>query len=192
MKRVCCLLLAALLLLAIFGCKSDKQKDSNTQADNGPKKDQVVHVGETVQYGDLTFTFDKQADTYDIERYPRNWEHYTSIHLICEYHGNGEVFISGNKFKIYIDGNQSEGSDRVYRTFSRDWESSKFDPNEYREAFGFDYKSAYNGITLTNGRSADLWIMSCGEADAKTVEFDYVNSAYSDEWGKVTFAVDLP
>ncbi len=192
------------MLLAFGACSGKKDENKNENKENGntieepaTPKNQVVHVGETVQYGDLTFTFEKTGDTYQLEgfsdNYPFNYSRYICIHIVCAYNGTGEVYLSEESFKTYINGNQADGSSRSRELLRR---TNEYGPyyDMYEEQTGYNYKNGWDGITLTSGRSSDLWLLARIDTDdvEAIVEFDYVNSAYSDEWGKVTFAVDLP
>lgn len=91
LKRLLCLSMAALLLLAFAACSSKA------------KKNQVVHVGETVQYGPLMFTF----DDYEIKEREE-----VQIKLSCETTGSNEYDITRYRFKYFVDGISVNGGSK--------------------------------------------------------------------------------
>ncbi len=188
MKKIARILPTAFLctvLLLSFAACGGKNRGSKA------KKDQVVHVGETVQYGDLEFTFDKQGDSYEIEPFTSLRKRWICIHLVCKYNGSAEVTIDEEDFKIYADG------DTAYRGWPSEMKSydlwlageTRSYNDMYKDAFGI--REGYGG-TMTSGRSSDLWLIAEVEGKTNKVEFDYVNAEYSDRWSKITFIVDLP
>ena len=193
LKRLLCLSLAALMLFAFGACsgkKDENKENGNTIEEPATPKNQVVHVGETVQYGDLTLTFEHQDLGYQRETLgytggeyvPINLYPYVSVHIHCEYHGNEDIYLNRHSFKGYINGNPVD-------TLSGDMSIGGY-MYELSED-GFEDCNNYE-FTLTKDRSSGLWIVVRVNEDPETVEFDYVNPAYSDEWGKLTFVVDLP
>lgn len=188
-KRIICLTLAALMLFALAACKTTRKRKSSNDGntlledhnlggdygqtssqitlgghdpindqignnDNQQKRDQVVHEGESVWYGDLKLTFVGQEKEH-------KYGYKVSINVMCEYSGNSKINISPSSFLAFADGEQIE----------------------------IPYSS--DSVSLTSGRSSDLWIAAYSKRGARTIEFDYVNSDYAEEWGKVTFIVDL-
>ncbi len=177
---------AALLLaggLILFFVLKDKRSDGTSSG--GSKKDQVVHEGETAQYGDLTFRFEKQGVAYS-----ENW--YVAIHVFCENHGEQQVDLYESSFKPYADGTPCDTVSLF--TDPMDWDYN----NAVEKQLATYGKQPYSlrdnstSIELTSGRSGDLWIVAKIPANSKTVEFDYTNGRYSKTWGKLTFAVDVP
>lgn len=150
MRRMICVVLAVMMLPFFVAC--------------GEKKDQVVHVGETVKYGDLAFTF--------IE-YDADWH---AICVKCVNNGHNEFVFRVTSFDVYAD-NESVGQDMV-------------GSGSVSEKHG-DGKNYYQ--TIASGREAKLWILPNNVPQStKILEFDYSIALYSKKWGKVTFAVDMP
>lgn len=172
MKRILCLALAALMLLAFAACK---KKDEKKEEDpNKPKKDQVVHEGETVQYGNLKFRFEKACIAYS-HYHGLSLNKAVMILLECENNSDSSKSIYHFDFKIYADGIQTDSSSNI---------------SGYNiEGTGYDER--YSSVKMSSNRSGSLWIAVVVPIEAKTVEFDF-DDYYSDQWGKVTFVVDTP
>lgn len=154
LKRLLCMLIAALLLFALAGCKSDKRKDEKTESDDGPKKNQVVHVGETVQYGDMKLTF-KSCRVYD-DHGPADIE----LKIECENIGSDECSFIAMGLECFVNG-RSKGS------------------------------CDYGSIDVMPGRVKTITAQyNHGRIDQyNKIEFDYIDSDYSKQWGKITFVV---
>jgi len=143
MRRMICVVLAVMMLPFFVAC--------------GEKKDQVVHVGETVQYGDFEFTFlQQEIEVYEGKLIVR-------LNIDCGFKGDGTASIFSHDFHVYADGEGLEMDD----SFS-------------------------DRVHVSNGRTSDLSVTTTVPIDSKTVEFDYSNSYYSKQWGKITFVVDIP
>lgn len=151
MKRMVCVTLIVVMLFAFVACNCV----------NKAKQNQVVYVGETVEYGDLTFTFEEQ----DIGYYgsQNNVSCIGCIKISCLYNGQDDENISRNDFLIFADGSPTE--------------------NISREGLKMQ-------TSLTSGRSDDCWVAARTPLETEMIEFDYVNPKYSDKWGKVTFIIN--
>ncbi|MBQ6235410.1 MAG: hypothetical protein IJK54_05790 [Clostridia bacterium] len=186
LKRIICLVLAVLMLLAFGACSGKKDENKNENKENGntieepaTPKNQVVHVGETVQYGDLTFTFEKQG----IDFISTGSDYYyvsscdTCIHISCANNGQNNVEVSPWNFSIYADGNTVE-NDPYYSGYY------------LRHQVGVD--SWNKSVTVAPGRTGDLWVIANAPFETNMIEFDYVNPDYSNRWGKITFVIAVP
>lgn len=165
-NRTICLVFALVLLLSFVAC-------------GGGKKDQVVHEGETVKYGDMDLTYKKSVIGY-IESHD-NMDDMMDVYLniSCSYHGDDSFIFSQFKFDAYADGKEiREKGVNGYGNV----------PSECQE---YGYTSDKEIASIPSGRSSDIWIARSVPFDTKTVEFDYMNDKYSRQWGKVTFVVDI-
>ena len=157
MKRITSIIILLFMVLSVFGC-------------SGGTKNQVVHVEETAQYGDLKFTFlEYELKHMSSGTYPR-------IHLLIENNGNNKYRITAREFDVFADNNDIGHCDSGYPwTDGRAGNCS----NEYLE--------------LQPGRSGEIWVnyTICDISDYNIIEFDYVYSPFAERWGKITFAMDL-
>ena len=198
MKRLVCLILIALMLFASIACNfpqetaSGNESASNNESSSGKSgnKNQVVHIGETVQYGDLEIKFNLQGVDYLCAiASEQGWAKcvpysYACINLILSYNGNGEIKVPRTDFSAYVEGMQVSSENDV---------SSERKTLKLFERLGFhEEDKEKKAATITMGRSSDLWIVYRVPLGTETVEFDYVNSRYADEYGRVTFVVDIP
>lgn len=166
-RNVMLLVTAVLMLIACFGCGENKEGKSSG------KKNQVVHPGETVQYGDLEISFDEllhyykrvyqsgdPTDDYQILLYP-----------VLTINNNGQKRqLSFSQFTAYCDG------------------------TEIKTEYG---KDSYD-LTLETERSGQLIfgadVFPCYKKTnsmPETLDFDFSLPEYADQWGKLTFRVDL-
>ncbi len=160
MKRIVCLTLAALLLFAFVACGG---KSGKTSRKSKVKKDQIVHVGETVQYGRLKFKFvDYETRNNTIE-----------ITLDCEIiSGDNEEYVFAHNFVFYEDGKLiGEGA------------------GIEKDGMGLHFlcKEIY-----PDRGPVEMTIRQEYSASASRIEIDYRDDDYTREWGKLTFVVDLP
>ncbi len=164
LKRLLCLSLAALMLLAFAACGKNSGKTSRK---SNVKKNQIVHVGETVQYGKLEFTF---VD------YIRDDDSY-AICVNCKNNKQDTFYFDALTFSIYADDKQ------VGYHSGRSYCISEEHGIKGTDGYGYD---------IPSGREGTLWIASNDvPAGASKVEFDYSLSGYAKEWGKLTFVIDL-
>jgi hypothetical protein len=161
-KHIICLALAALLLFAFAACG----KNGGNSGESKVKKDQIVHVGETVQYGRLKFKF------VDYETDNRNNEIEITITLDCEkISGDNEEYVFAHNFVFYEDGKLiGEGAG-----IEKDGMGYYLDKEIYPDR-----------------GPVEMSIRQFSSASASRIEIDYRDSDYTREWGKLTFVVDLP
>lgn len=164
LKHLLCLSITCMMLLAIVGCKG------------AVKKDQVVHVGETVQYGDFEFTFLQHEIGH--KTIVSEEKIIVCINIDCRYNGESNTDIySSLDFHIYAD-----GSEIKYNNLIDMYAASCF------ENFNIDKQH----ITVASGRPSDLWVAVGVPLDTKKVEFDFTHHLVSSEWGRITYVVDIP
>lgn len=164
-KRTICLVLALALLLSFVAC-------------GGGKKDQVVHEGETVKYGDMELTFKKSViGGTELRSNGNNMDVY--LNISCSYNGDDSLKFSHFEFDTYADG--KEIRDKYY-------DGLGVAPSECQE---YGYTSDKWFASIPSGKSSDIWIVRSVPLDTKTVEFYYMNDIYSRQWGKVTFVVNI-
>ena len=167
-KHIICLALAALLLLAFAACGKNGGK-GEPSGESKVKKDQIVHVGETVQYGRLKFKFvdyDCGTDYFG--------DNMIDITLDCEIiSGDNEKYVIASNFVFYEDGKLIGKGDGVKK-----------------DSMGTVF--VWKKICPDVG-PIEMTIRQYYSASASRIEIDYQDSDYTTrEWGKLTFVVDLP
>lgn len=170
MKRIVCLALAALMLLAFVACGG---KSGKTSGESEVKKDQIVHVGETVQYGRLKFKFvdyDCGTDYFG--------DNMIDITLDCEIiSGDNVHYVYVHNFVFYEDGKLIGEGAGIEKDGYADGRDSEF----------------YDKTIYPGRGPVEMTIRQSYSASASRIEMDYRDSDYTTrEWGKLTFVVDLP
>lgn len=165
LKKTAVFLLAVIVFLSFAACSKEKERTSSQS-----KKNQVVYVEKSAQYGDLKITFlEYELKHMSTGTYPR-------IHLLIENNGDDKFEIYANDFEVFADNNDMGSCD-----------------SDYSWTDGRAGNCTNKRLELHPGRNGEIWINYTRRdiSDYNIIEFDYVYSPFAKQWGKITFAINL-